>query len=62
VASRVRVPAIITSPYVERRFVDHTTYETVSILKFIGKSAVPVDEADHVGEVIAKTRSKLRLQ
>ena len=31
----VRVPAIIISPYVKRRFVDHTTYETVSILKFI---------------------------
>jgi phospholipase C len=31
----VRVPAIIISPYVKRRFVDHTTYETVSILRFI---------------------------
>ena len=26
---------MIISPYVKRRFVDHTTYETVSILKFI---------------------------
>ncbi|WP_051380442.1 acid phosphatase [Bradyrhizobium sp. WSM1743] len=31
----VRVPAIIISPYSKRHFVDHTTYETVSILKFI---------------------------
>ena len=31
----VRVPAIIISPYAKRRFVDHTTYETTSILKFI---------------------------
>jgi acid phosphatase len=31
----VRVPAIIISPYAKRRFVDHTPYETVSILKLI---------------------------
>ena len=31
----VRVPAIIISPYAKRNFVDHTTYETTSILKFI---------------------------
>jgi len=31
----VRVPAIIISPFAKRRFVDHTTYETTSILKFI---------------------------
>ena len=31
----VRVPAIIISPYAKRRFVDNTTYETTSILKFI---------------------------
>jgi len=30
-----RVPAIIISPYAKRGFVDHTQYETVSILKFI---------------------------
>jgi phospholipase C len=30
-----RVPAIIISPYAKRGYVDHTTYETVSILKFI---------------------------
>lgn len=30
-----RVPAIIISPYAKRRFVDHTTYETTSILKLI---------------------------
>jgi phospholipase C len=31
----VRVPAIIISPYAKRRFIDHTTYETTSILKLI---------------------------
>jgi len=31
----VRVPAIIISPYAKRRFVDHTSYETTSILKLI---------------------------
>jgi phospholipase C len=31
----VRVPAIVISPYAKRGFVDHTSYETVSILKFI---------------------------
>src|SRR5438552_2014819 len=31
----VRVPAIIISPYAKRSFVDHTTYETTSILKLI---------------------------
>jgi phospholipase C len=31
----VRVPTIIISPYARRAFVDHTQYETVSILKFI---------------------------
>jgi phospholipase C len=30
-----RVPAIIISPYAKKGFVDHTQYETVSILKFI---------------------------
>lgn len=30
-----RVPAVIISPYAKRRFIDHTCYETVSILKFI---------------------------
>jgi len=31
----VRIPAIIISPYAKRHFVDHTTYETTSILKLI---------------------------
>jgi phospholipase C len=31
----IRVPAIIVSPYAKRSFVDHTTYETISILKLI---------------------------
>jgi phospholipase C len=30
-----RVPAIIVSPFARRHFVDHTQYETLSILKFI---------------------------
>jgi phospholipase C len=30
-----RVPAIIVSPYAKRGFVDHTPYDTTSILKFI---------------------------
>jgi len=30
-----RVPAIIISPFARRHFIDHTKYETVSILKFI---------------------------
>lgn len=30
-----RVPTVIISPYAKRGFVDHTSYETVSILKFI---------------------------
>jgi len=30
-----RVPAIIVSPYARRGFVDHTSYDTTSIIKFI---------------------------
>jgi acid phosphatase len=30
-----RVPAIIISPFAKRHFVDHTTYDTTSILKLI---------------------------
>ena len=33
----VRVPTIIISPYARKGYVDHTQYETVSILKFIEK-------------------------
>ena len=32
-----RVPAIIISPYAKPHYVDHTQYETVSILAFIEK-------------------------
>jgi phospholipase C len=32
-----RVPAIIVSPFAKRGYVDHTQYETVSILSFIEK-------------------------
>jgi hypothetical protein len=30
-----RIPAIIVSPYAKRGYVDHTSYDTTSILKFI---------------------------
>jgi phospholipase C len=30
-----RVPAIVVSPFAKKRFVDHTTYDTTSILKLI---------------------------
>ena len=30
-----RVPAIIISPFAKRHFIDHTTYDTTSILKLI---------------------------
>jgi len=32
-----RVPAVIVSPFAKRRFVDHTVYDTTSILAFISK-------------------------
>jgi acid phosphatase len=32
-----RVPALIISPYAKKHFIDHTQYETVSILSFIEK-------------------------
>jgi len=30
-----RVPALIISPFAKKGFVDHTVYDTTSILKFI---------------------------
>ena len=30
-----RIPAIIVSPFAKKGFIDHTQYETLSILKFI---------------------------
>jgi phospholipase C len=30
-----RVPAVVISPFAERGFLDHTTYDTSSILKLI---------------------------
>jgi phospholipase C len=30
-----RVPAVIISPYAKRGYVDHTQYDTTSILRFI---------------------------
>jgi phospholipase C len=43
-----RVPAIIISPYAKKGFVDHTQYETVSILKFIENrwSLAPLSDRD----------------
>jgi phospholipase C len=32
-----RIPAIVISPFAKKGFVDHTQYETVSILAFIEK-------------------------
>ena len=32
-----RVPAIIVSPFARKRFVDHTVYDTTSIIKFISR-------------------------
>ena len=40
-----RVPTIIISPFAKRAYVDHTTYDTTSIIKFItrrfGLEALP---------------------
>ncbi len=43
-----RVPAIIISPFAKQSFVDHTQYETVSILSFIEKrwSLTPLADRD----------------
>jgi acid phosphatase len=32
-----RIPALIVSPFAKRGFIDHTTYDTTSILKLITK-------------------------
>jgi acid phosphatase len=44
----LRVPALIISPFAKQGFVDHTPYETVSILKFIATrwGLPPLDERD----------------
>jgi acid phosphatase len=44
----LRVPAVIISPFAKQGFVDHTQYETVSILKFIATrwGLPPLDERD----------------
>jgi phospholipase C len=31
----IRIPAIIISPYTKRGYIDHTLYDTTSIIKFI---------------------------
>jgi acid phosphatase len=43
-----RVPAVIISPFAKKGFVDHTQYETVSILKFIETrwGLPPLEERD----------------
>jgi phospholipase C len=39
----LRIPTIIISPYAKRRTVDHTQYDTTSILRFITERfALPV--------------------
>jgi acid phosphatase len=44
-----RVPAIIVSPFAKQGFVDHTQYETISILSFIEKrwGLVPIGDRDN---------------
>jgi phospholipase C len=44
----LRVPSVIISPFAKQGFVDHTEYETVSILKFIETrwGLPPLDERD----------------
>jgi phospholipase C len=44
----LRVPAIVISPYARKGFVDHTQYDTASILKFIESrwDLPPVGERD----------------
>src|SRR5262249_31285920 len=43
-----RIPAIIISPFAKRGFVDHTVYDTTSILKFIETrhGLVPLGDRD----------------
>jgi phospholipase C len=43
-----RIPAMIISPFAKKGFVDHTQYETVSILKFIATrwGLPPLEERD----------------
>jgi phospholipase C len=43
-----RVPTIVISPFARRHFVDHTPYETVSILAFIERrwSLAPLADRD----------------
>ena len=39
----MRVPAIIVSPFAKKGYVDHTQYDTTSILRFITKRfALPI--------------------
>jgi phospholipase C len=42
------VPAVIISPFAKKGFVDHTQYETLSILRFIETrwGLPPLDERD----------------
>jgi len=43
-----RIPALVISPFAKKGFVDHTNYETVSILAFIEKrwGLVPLNDRD----------------
>ena len=51
-----RVPAIIISPYSKKKYVDHTQYETVSILSFIEKrwNLEPLSTRDKNADPLSK--------
>jgi phospholipase C len=51
----VRVPAIVISPFARKAFLDHTQYETDSILKLIEErwSLAPLSDRDaHAGDML----------
>jgi acid phosphatase len=52
----LRVPTVIISPFAKQGFVDHTEYETVSILKFIETrwGVPPLDERDRRANDLAQ--------
>jgi phospholipase C len=43
-----RIPALIISPFAKKGYIDHTSYETVSILAFIEKrwGLMPLNSRD----------------
>ena len=42
-----RIPAVIVSPFAKRGFVDHTPYDTTSILRFITRAVRLAGAARH---------------